>query len=88
MEKKKLRVCCILGLLILGDLWQNHLIYTVALQSPDNSNGIKLSETPNKLEKHSESADLRQAAHLWVHMWQESFKKVLEPDGNPEHHQN
>ena len=41
-----------------------------------------------KLEKHSESADIRQAAHLRVHVWQESFKIVLDPDGKPEHHQN
>ena len=34
-----------------------------------------------------ESADLRQAAHSRVHAWQGSFKKFLEPDGDPEHHQ-
>ena len=41
-----------------------------------------------KLEKHLESADLRQAAHSRVHVQQESFKTFLDPDGNPEHHQN
>ena len=41
-----------------------------------------------KLEKHSENADLRQAAHLRVHARQESLKKkVQESDGNQEHHQ-
>ena len=33
-----------------------------------------------KLEKHSESADLRQAAHSRVHARQESFKNVLDPE--------
>ena len=40
-----------------------------------------------QLEKHSETADLRQAAHSRVHGKNPS-KKFLDPDGNPEHHQN
>ena len=48
---------------------------------------ITEQKTHSKLEKHSESTDLSQAVHSWVHARQESFKKVLEPDGNPEHHQ-
>ena len=51
-------------------------------------NGDHYVETIKRLEKLSESADLRQAARLWVHAQQESFKKVLEPDGNPQRHQN
>ena len=46
-------------------------------------------------EKHSESADLRQAAHEYAkipkfalsHNDKESFKKILDPEGDLDQHQ-